>query len=356
MDFGIFIAIALFMAVTGIPTVRRIVSDRRAIFDRTLTPRDRVAVDQAAFYLLLPVSVALHELGHATMVWLFGGEVTGFGYFVFAGYVSYQGNFTDAQGIFVAFAGPAVSVALGVVAVALVLLKRPPMRAAYNELLVQFAILTGANALIFYPALDLLGGVSGGDFRQMYDGGVPALSAVIAVLHLGMLVLGWYLLRGEWAVAKLGALTELPPHVRRGVFGGFRARNDVSPPATTQPIGPAEAALRNALQRVASGWDVPVRGTMMRSARGPALLAAWRRSDGDRAVAAVHEPSGAVAVQIATDGLDRTPFGFSAQVQRRWAELPSEDELVLAIRLAMEAADARPASTRGRAGASTGSG
>ena len=38
---------------------------------------------------MVPISVALHELGHAVAIWSMGGEVVDFGYYGFAGYVSY---------------------------------------------------------------------------------------------------------------------------------------------------------------------------------------------------------------------------------------------------------------------------
>ena len=74
--------------------VRRLIRERRPTFDLNFTPADRALVDQAAFFILLPISVALHEFGHALGVWGFGGEVIDFGYYVFAGYVSYDAPFT----------------------------------------------------------------------------------------------------------------------------------------------------------------------------------------------------------------------------------------------------------------------
>jgi hypothetical protein len=353
VGFSYFILIAVMIAVTGIPALRTIVKYRAAIFDRHLTPNDRVAVDQAAFFILLPISVALHELGHAIMVWSFGGKVTGFGFFLFAGYVNFEGALTDTQHILIAMAGPAVNVLLAVLAVAFVLLKRRPMRAAYNELLVQFAILSVANALLFYPAIDFLFKVNGGDFRQMYFGGVPWLSRIILVGHLSFLALGWYMLRGDWPTRKLGALTELPPGVHRGIFGGFRMKPGGAPaPAATEPpvLTPFEIALRDSLRRVASGWDTPVGGALVRSPRGPALIASWKRDATERAVSVVQEASGAVAVMVPPPGVVQPPGALTGRVWQRWAEPPGEDQLVLAIRIAMEAADSSsltPAPTNG---------
>ena len=75
MGFGPFILISLFYAVIGVRVVTQVVQRRRELFDRRFTIADRSLVDQAAFFILVPISVALHELGHAVAVWLAGGTV-----------------------------------------------------------------------------------------------------------------------------------------------------------------------------------------------------------------------------------------------------------------------------------------
>ena len=46
----------------GVRVVYQLARNFRQTFDRNFTPQDRLLVDQAAFFVLLPVSVALHEL------------------------------------------------------------------------------------------------------------------------------------------------------------------------------------------------------------------------------------------------------------------------------------------------------
>ena len=65
MSFGTFGILGLVIAVTGIKVVRDIFRHRREMFDDDFTPDDRRLMMQAAFYILVPISVALHELGHA---------------------------------------------------------------------------------------------------------------------------------------------------------------------------------------------------------------------------------------------------------------------------------------------------
>jgi hypothetical protein len=341
VNFGPIAIIAVIMAIFGVRIVASIVQNRDELFDLDFTDSDRAQVDQAAFFILIPISVALHELGHATMVWLFGGKVIDFGFYGFAGFVSYEGAFTDTQRILVAAAGVTVNTILAALAFGFVMLKRPPMRAAFNELLVQFTILSIANALIFYPLLDLATGISGGDFRQMYDGGVPWLSAIILVIHLSILAGGYLAFKNERFSAHVAALTGLPPHVRRSFLGGFK----LAPGAATSPVQvtmtEAEVKLRSALARVASGWPVPIQGRFIRRPEGPSAIVVWRLADGERTVAVIHERAGSVAVVLPDRGATSIEAALAGRVWQRWSELPSEDDLMLGIRMAMEEADQR---------------
>src|SRR6476661_1383742 len=171
MGFNTFAILGLLMAVTGVRTARDIYRNRRAMFDDDFTDYDRRLIMMTAFYFLVPISVALHECGHALMVKYFHAQIIDYGFYFFAGFVSYQGYLTSTQQVLIALAGPFVNVVLAAIALGFLILKRPPYRAPVNELLFQFIVLSIANTLIFYPVLDLLAGLEG-DFHQMYFGGV----------------------------------------------------------------------------------------------------------------------------------------------------------------------------------------
>src|SRR5918992_1139828 len=97
MDFGPFVIISLIYAVIGVRSIARLTSRWRQTWDHDFTLADRALVDEAAFFLLIPVSVALHEFGHAVAIWGFGGEVVDFGFYGFAGFVAYSEPFTEAE-------------------------------------------------------------------------------------------------------------------------------------------------------------------------------------------------------------------------------------------------------------------
>jgi hypothetical protein len=341
MDFSPFIFIALLIAFSGIRIVGAIIRDRHTIFDDDFTDLERGLVRQAAYFILVPVSVALHEVGHAVMVWVFGGAVLDFNFYVFAGSVAFEGFFTETELILIAVAGTVVNVALAALAFGLVLLRRPPMRAAFNELLVQFATLSLANALIFYPVLDLITGISGGDFRQMYDGGVPWLSAIIFACHLGILAGGAIAFRSRRFSAHIGALVGLPPYVRRGFLGGLQVDPRAAAMAAFPQNAEAETLVQAAFRRVAQGWTTPIHLQLLRRPEGPTVLAIWRRADGDRTVILRWEPAGSVAIILPPRGARSLQQALAGSVWKRWAELTSEDDLVIGLRVAMEAADER---------------
>ena len=340
MSFGPFILLSLFYVVIGVRVVARVVKERRELFDRRFTLHDRNMVDQAAFFILVPISVALHELGHAIMVWAFGAEVTDFGFYVFAGFVSYQGVLTDTQQILIALAGPFVNVLLAAAAIAVVFLKRPPLRAAYNELLLQFAIISGLNALVVYPLLDFATGLQGGDWSQIYDGGVPALSAVIFVCHVAILALLYWGWKSPAVMRRVNVLTGVPSGAERGILGGIRPARPGLAAAGGVADSPEVRLLSEVGERVASGWQFPVHWTVREADGGPALSLVWQADGNVRGVLARAGNGGPIDVYGATPvalvpGAREVPLAARTRLTRLEG-LPSPDELTIALRLAME--------------------
>jgi hypothetical protein len=339
MDFGPFVVLSLIYAVLGVRVVVELVRRWRETWDDRFTPRDRALVTEAAFYVLVPVSVALHELGHAVAIWGFGGRVLGWGYFGFAGYVEFNPQaFTPTERIVIALAGTIVNLALAGAAVALVFGRRPPMRAAFNELLVRFTQLSLLNALVVYPALDLLAEMDG-DWSQIYRGGVPALSGAILVVHVGILALLLWSWRDDRFRARVVSLTGAGPPVHRLNLGSAGAAEAPARGVLATP----EAALREAASRVASGWPVPLDGALQRRANGLLLMLTWPSAGSTRSLVAWAPASGGVQLTgvVATAGNPPT----------RWAIVqdPSPldpDRLTLALRIALETVENRAVDER----------
>lgn len=337
MGLGPFTLISVFYVLIGIRVVYQLARNFRQTFDRRFTPQDRALVGQAAFFVLLPIAVALHELGHAVAIWLYGGQVLGWEYWGFAGAVAYNpSEFTEAQQIVIAAAGTVVNLLLAGIALAFVFLKRPPLRAAVNELLIQFTFISLLNALIVYPALDLFIGING-DWAQMYGisgligdwtyiGTEPALNLAILLVHVSVLALlfcGW---KSPAVQARIAKLTAAPPAPRR-IPASRRA--DIGP-ATSSPT---EEAMRDAATRVSSGWPVPVEAATQQGANGLALLLSWNDEGLRRSVLAVAPESGGMEYSgvLQTNGTapERRPLG-------RDTGTVDADRLTMMLRLAME--------------------
>ncbi len=330
MGFGPFVVLSIFYALIGVRVVGQLAKHWRETFDHRFTPADRSLVDQTAFFVLVPISVALHELGHAVAIWLLGGSVESWGYYLFAGFVGYDAaEFSRGERIAIAAAGTIVNLILAALALAAVFWRRPPMRAAFNELLLQFTLLSTVNALILYPALDLFSGLNG-DWSQMYRGGEPLLSGAIGVVHVAVLGAILWLWRSESLRQRMATLTGAPAGLQRVPLGRRRG-------AAQQPgAETGEAAiLRDAAGRVADGWPVPVEGAIQQRPDGTLLILSWRAGDLPRSVAAWAPHAGGVMVTgIASDGAQAPPRSFGHEMDPIDA-----DRLTLRLRLAMEATD-----------------
>lgn len=327
---GPFSLLSLFYVVIGVRVIYQMVQRGKKLWDRDFTMQDRALIDQASFFVLIPVSVALHELGHAVAVWSFGKEVVDFGFYGFAGYVAYYPfGLSDVQQTIISAAGSFVNLVLCLVVLAIVLRKKPPFRAAINEILIQFVFLSGINAFILYPVLDIVSDLNG-DWRQMYDSGVPWLTGVIVASQVAIIAAGYWLLTNPGMKARFAALTDVPPGFERGVLGGVK-------PGKVAPIemSPGEITMREAVDRVSSGWQHRVSTHLQRFAAGSAMLLQWANGSAQYVVAVRRFDTGVTElVHIPT-----SPDGQQASAPRvlyRWAQMPSADDLTQGLRIAME--------------------
>ena len=329
MDFGPFALISLIYVVLGVRVVSQLVRHWRTAFDRRFTAADRKLVDQAAFFVLVPIAVGLHELGHAVAIWLFGGTVIGFGYFGFAGYVAFDPRqFSSNQEVVVAAAGTIVNILLGAGAMAFVLLRRPPVRAAINQLLVQFTLISLLNALVLYPVLDFVSNFNG-DWRQMYGKGDTATTTAVLLVHAASLGLLYWLWRDQRMNGRIARLTGATATPQRLQIGRLPAKPAADASAT-------ERVLHEAATRVASGWSVPVDGAVQRRPDGVALVLSWQANGVRRSILALATQLGGIEIKgaAALVGLPLIPL----PVASRAGQL-DVDRLTLMLRLAMETVD-----------------
>jgi len=235
-----------FMAITGIllglvslRTLYMVIRDRHQLFDQDFTPTDRQRLSEAAFFILLPISVIFHELGHAVVIKAIGAQITDYGYYFFYGFVGYRGVVSPDQIYAVALAGNLVSLFLGLIAIAVPVFW--PRRTSINYLLFIFGVLSIINSIIFYPLLDLVGGFEG-DWSQIYSSATPLLSRATGVVHVALIVAGVLAWRSDWGRTLYATRTGLSADSLRRVSLG-QAANEL--------LGSAET--------LASSWKHPLR-------------------------------------------------------------------------------------------------
>jgi hypothetical protein len=181
-----------------------------------------------------------------------------------------------------------------------------------------------------------------GDWTQMYFGGVPALSAVIFAVQVGVIGLMLWMWKSPAMHARIAALTGGAPG---GQWTPIRPANRAVRPrraAPSTPADPTQALLADAAERVASGWPAPVESGIQQRHDGPMLVLSWTAGGARRAVLALARPDAVLLTGVAHWSGGGTPLTRPLGQERPPLDA---DRLTLALRLAMEQVDAwRPAS------------
>jgi hypothetical protein len=172
-----------------------------SLWDRELTGRDRQRLQRIVLFLLVPIVVLCHELGHVAAIKLFGGQVAEFHYAFIWGYVVPRGIFTVSQLVWSYLAGSLVQVIIGLAAIGAALVAGSPPIVA---LLVYLGLWSVAGTVVIYALLSVTGLY--GDWIAIYTAPVPALVIPIAVVHALLVVfVGWCLYGARprmWFTAK----------------------------------------------------------------------------------------------------------------------------------------------------------
>ncbi|HEX9987960.1 MAG TPA: M50 family metallopeptidase [Chloroflexia bacterium] len=180
---GTFSSISWLILVGAGFTVYQLVKQRHELWEDTLSSQMRQLAGGAAFFLLVPVGVLLHEFGHMLAAWSTGSSVLGLGYFFYWGYVEYiPSSNSPLLQWYVSLAGNLVSYALGIICI-LAALYRQQTRPVIGVMLMQLGILEVVQTLIFYPLISLDPAFDG-DWDSIYSFKAPIASAITLVVHL----------------------------------------------------------------------------------------------------------------------------------------------------------------------------
>ena len=148
-----------------------------------------------SFYAAVPIGVLIHELGHALVVWAYGGRVVEFGYFFFWGYVLPDRQFVPAsREWFLSLAGTLGSLFFAFMVATLFWRHQSASVRFAAKRTVRFQIYF---SLIYYPIFTAILPI--GDWRTIYDfAATPRLSAATAVVHVLMLAVFWWGSQHDW--------------------------------------------------------------------------------------------------------------------------------------------------------------
>ena len=179
----------------------------RSFVDDDFTPADRRVAAQLSVFVVPPIVVLLHELGHAAAALVVGAEVGGIHYGLFEGSVTVLGRLTPLETWFVALSGNLVSaaVAFGMITAGA---WAKGLRWPFRYLLVLGGLIEVLFALVGYPLLSLT--TRFGDWLVIYDfDATPGPAGAAALAHA-------LILYGTWRWWRVG--------LRRTLFAATSGR------------------------------------------------------------------------------------------------------------------------------------
>lgn len=167
----------------------------RSFWDRDFTVEDRRLATQCGVFVVPPVVVLIHELGHIAGARMAGGRVLGFHYGLIEGSVTVARGLSDAAFWWVALSGNVAGAGLGM-ALALAGAKVERLPRALRRIFIFGGLLQVMYQLVMYPLISL--SAQFGDWTAIYDfRRTPALSTATAVAHALALVATWRWWRGR---------------------------------------------------------------------------------------------------------------------------------------------------------------
>lgn len=161
-------------------------------WDKKVTIADQRLASQVAVFLLVPIGVLLHEVGHSIATWQVGGTVETFRWFIFSGYIIPAGNFSSWESWWISFAGNLVSIILIILPIPFIFNNR---KRIIGEMLYAFVILQSIYTLIYYPIWSIFD--KRGDWNTIYSSDFQPYTYVLLIAHLGLLWLLWKIFNSE---------------------------------------------------------------------------------------------------------------------------------------------------------------
>ena len=191
--------LSILYTFVSLDTLWRLWKSWPSFWDDRVSRYDYFLAQRAAVFLLVPLGVLLHEVGHSLATWQVGGEVAEFQWRIFWGYIIPRGSFTEPESWWISLSGNLVSILLGLLAIPAVRLVRKQI---LKELLYGFALIELTYSLVFYPLFSWL--ALQGDWLRIYDFSIRPYAQIMLVIH-GLLLAGlWWFSESEQVPERLG--------------------------------------------------------------------------------------------------------------------------------------------------------
>lgn len=164
-------------------------------WDSEVTIKDRELTQRLALFVLIPIGVLFHEIGHSLATWQVGGTVSEFQWRFYWGYIIPSGDFSDVEYWWIALSGNLVSIVLGLLPIPFLLYIR---KRIVGEVLYNFACVELIYALIGYPLLSSV--IRTGDWVKIYNFLIKPYAQITLVAHITLLWGLWTLFHSETAI------------------------------------------------------------------------------------------------------------------------------------------------------------
>ncbi|MGF1568885.1 MAG: hypothetical protein ACFCVD_12585 [Nodosilinea sp.] len=89
--------ISLIAVLMCVKTFWQLLHDWSEFWEAQVTCKDRELVQQLAVFVLIPIGVLLHEIGHSLATWQAGGTVSGCQWRFYWGYTIASGSFSPVE-------------------------------------------------------------------------------------------------------------------------------------------------------------------------------------------------------------------------------------------------------------------
>ncbi|MGB3638644.1 MAG: GNAT family N-acetyltransferase [Rivularia sp. (in: cyanobacteria)] len=194
---------AIIYAILSIDTILRLSNNWGSFWDDKVSAKDRFLLERVAVFILIPLGVFFHEVGHALATLQVGGEVREFQWRVAWGYVIAVGNFLPVESWWIAFSGNLVSIALGYLAILAIPLVK---KAVLKHLFYTFAQAQLVYSLVAYPLFSFT--AFRGDWIHIYNFSVKPYAQITLGIHIFLVFTLWLNSKTKW-LAKLLKLPSL---------------------------------------------------------------------------------------------------------------------------------------------------